>query len=363
MKIKKILKHSRKLCEMLEELAAQRTAEESITLPDLSNSYAVIWDYRQSGTKLQRAGLAGGFEDPRPAEGLSAEGFSPFDDIEPWKGMDIRAFLYAEEEGKDVMVWIPEFWYFAFKDKANKKWIWAVSPTQQEGFSKHPGSGRYVGRYHTSEKEGGLYSQEGEVPLTRTSWNEFSARSAEKRKGWGMMDIATWSAIQLLYLVEYADFNSRACLGGGYKNDNWEPGAVGGTKGAMYHTVKRSGKSNQYRWIEDPFSNVFDWIDGFMGNVEGCKVLGKDAGFGLPAPGRIKNFGYSTKAPWTFVPSKSSDDETAVTDYTWSSGSSLYPAYVGGLYYDYASCGFFCFYAGYSASNTSGNLGSRLQKT
>lgn len=357
---------------MLEELAAERAEEEAATLPDLSNSYAVIWDYRQSGTKLQRAGLAGGFEDPRPAEGLSAEGFSPFDDIEPWKGMHRQMFLYAKEEGHDAMVWIPEFWYFAYKDKNSKQWIWAVSPTQQEGFSKHPGSGRYVGRYHTSEKEGGLYSQEGEVPLTRTSWNEFSARSAEKRKGWGMMDIATWSAIQLLYLVEYADFNSRACLGSGYKNDNWEPGAVGGTKGAMYHTVKRSGESNQYRWIEDPFSNVFDWIDGFAGSGEGCRI-GLESGISmedmkktgtkLADDGWIKNFGYSNKTPWAFIPSKSEEDQDHVPNYVWSWPEGLRPACVGGSYYDSAFCGFFCLNASGVASYTYGDLGSRLQKT
>ena len=147
---------------MLEELAAQRTAEEAITLPDLSNSYAVIWDYKKGGRPI-RAGLSEGLEEPRPAEDVSSKGSSPFDDILPWRGMKMYSVSGMRQPGADVVVNIPEFYYMAFKDKAHHRWIWAISPTEQEGFKLHPGSGRYVGRYHTSK---GARSVPDVEPLT-----------------------------------------------------------------------------------------------------------------------------------------------------------------------------------------------------
>lgn len=192
------------------------------------------------------------------------------------------------------------------------------------------------------------------------------------------MDLATWSAIQLLYLIEFADFDAQKKLGTGYKDEeNWEPGKTGGTDKFEYHTVKRSGKSNSYRCIEDPFSNVFDWIDGFMGCGEGCRISAmdtytgdrdelEDTGIGLADDGWISGFGYSKDAPWAFIPDASVDDDDrerhSIGDFVWSWPSSLYPASVGG-YYDYASFGFFYLNADYDASSTYVYLGSRLLKT
>ena len=341
----------------------QGSGQEPPELPDLTGAYAVVWNYKKkNGSRLTRAGLSKDFADPRPATELKEEGFSPFDEVMPWKGMETVSF--SCKAGYDVMVYIPEFWFYAMKDKANKRWIWAISPEEREGFKKHPGSGRYVGRYHTSEDDDGrLFSRERKKPLTMATWNYFKDHYKNKKDGFGMMDIATWSAIQLLYLVEFADFDSRKCLGAGYKSSNWETGFSGDTDVAKYHTVKRSGRSNQYRWIEDPFSNVFDWIDGFAGCMDECWINEENLGFGLPNDGWIKNFGYSKEAPWAFIPSRSSDGETAIPDYTWSSFSALRPASVGGSYYGNAHYGLFYFGASNGASYTYAYLGSRLQKT
>lgn len=142
--------------------------------------------------------------------------------------------------------------------------------------------------------------------------------------------------------------------------------------------MKRCGKSNSYRWIEDPFSNVFDWTDGFMGCEKGCRISAKDTytgdrdeleetGIGLASDGWISGFGYSKDAPWAFIPDAPVDDDDrerhSIGDFVWSWSSSLYPAYVGGHYSDYADYGFFYFNASIDASRTGGGLGSRLLKT
>lgn len=367
-KLKKVLKKTMQTESILRELIEEKQVKsqgEYPTSTDVSGAYAVIWDYEKEGTKITRAGLAENFEDPRPALNISEKGSSPFDEIMPWAGMRRSVHLGANSVN-DIMVTIPEFWYTAIKDEANHRWIWAVSPAEKEGYCKHPGSGREIGAYHTSRKNGTVASAEGEIPLTDTTWDEFKKISSEKGEGWGMMDIATWSAVQILYLIEFADFDSVKTLGTGYKSDEWELGRTGDTGEVLYHTMKASGASNKYRNIEDPFSNCLDWIDGFRGNRNGCKVNDKKTGFGLASDGWIANFGYSTAAPWAFIPSESTDDEDAhIPDYTWSwpKGYGKRPAFVGGSYSSYRSCGLFYFNAGNLASGTGADLGSRLQKT
>ena len=277
-----------------------------------------------------------------------------------------------DESAHDTVVYIPEFYYTAYKDTTNSKWLWAVSPTAKEGYCKHPGSGRYIGRFHTGGTSSGVYSKSGVAPLANTSQTDFRTYSAAKGAGWRMMDLAAWSAIQLLYLVEFAHFDSQTKLGGGWNTGS--VGSMGGTGSALYHTVKATGAHNQYRWIEDPFSNVRDWIDGFIGSKSsncfaaanssytGTKTDLNDLGFRLPTTNDISGFGYSEYAPWAFIPNASTNDSsyaTYVCDRV-DSGTSAYPACVGGDCYANAGYGLFYFGAYSTASYTDAYLGSRL---
>lgn len=350
---------------------------------DVSGAYAVQWHYGLEMPQLARGGAAAAFSNPVPAEGTSGSGSSPFDSIAPWNGMEIYVDVNGTPQKyaagmnlteNDILVKIPEFYYKAEKDTTKQMWTWAVSPTAKTGYEKHPGSGRYVGRYHTGGSSSGVYSRSGVSPLVNTSQTNFRTYSANKGTGWHMMDLATWSAIQLLYLVEFADFDSQTVLGKGWNTGSI--GSMGGTDSASYHTVKATGAHNQYRNIEDPFSNCCDWIDGFVGsNNSDTYAAAKDSyaggnsdltalGFKLPSSGAIRGFGYSATAPWAFIPDTASgtDYTTYVCDRVYSV-SSLCPAYVGGSYGGGAGYGFFYFYAFNSASSASGYLGSRLLKT
>jgi len=211
------------------------------------------------------------------------------------------------------------------------------------------------------------------TPLANTSQTNFRAYSAAKGDGWRMMDLAAWCALELLYLVEFANFDSQTTLGKGWNTGSI--GTMGGTDSAAYHTVKASGAHNQYRWIEDPFSNCWDWIDGFVGNKTKTYAAANSSyaggnsdlnelGFALPSSGAIHGFGYSESAAWAFIAdtASGSDYTTYVCDRVYS-GSSLFPAYVGGDCYDSANYGFFYFNAYSGASFTNDYLGSRLLKT
>ena len=185
-----------------------------------------------------------------------------------------------------------------------------------------------------------------------------------------MLDIATWSALQMLYLIEFADFHSQNTLGKGYGSSSQVSGA---SDGAVYHTVNGGNTYNQYRWVEQPFGRVYDWVDGFMASSRNC-YLGTDnatfadstsaltaAGVTLPSSNYITGFGYSEEFPWAFLPDEASGGSasTFVPDYV-SSSSGTYALSVGGGYSSYDYCGFWCFFANNDASNTYSNLGSRL---
>ena len=352
------------------------------TATDVSKAYGVEWDYSQSSPQLTRKGLSASFTDPSPATSVSGSGSSPFDSIWPWAGMEVYNITPEGRRIKkgetgfsftdyDVMVYIPEFWYTAQKDTTNSKWTWAISPTPIAGYEKHPGSGRFVSKYHTSGSASAVASKSGTTPLANTSQTDFRTYSKNKGDNWYMLDIATWSALQMLYLVEYANFDSQTMLGKGWNTGL--VGNVGGNDTATYHDIKVDGAHNMYRWIEDPFSNVYDQIDGFLGGKSVIYVgtdnsafdgqistLTKAGSLKLPSSGYIFGFGYSEESAWAFIPDVASgSDSTYVRDYVYSNDNS-YRACVGGNYSNVAFYGFFCFHANYLASSTYPGVGSRL---
>lgn len=344
-------------------------------------AYGVEWDYSNSSPILTRKGLSANFADPSPATSLAGTGSSPFDNIQPWAGMKRYniidgAVSYSEDDAGfseteyDTVVYIPEFYYFASKDTENSKWTWAISPTAKEGYLKHPGSGRYIGRFHTSGSSEGVFSKSGVAPLVNTNRTDFRTYSHNKGSKWWMIDIATWSALQILYLVEFANFNSQDTLGTGYANVTSAIAECGATGAAVYHTLKLSAAHNQYRWVEDPFSNCCDWVDGFTASNRATYVGTDNATFAtssftatgitLPSSDYISGFGYSEECPWLFIPDAASGDGTTyVTDRVYSNRG-MFMLNVGGAYSGGPNYGFFYFNANFSASNTYGYLGSRL---
>lgn len=354
------------------------------TATTADGAYGVEWNYANSSPALARKGLAASFNAPSPATSVSGSGSSPFDTIAPWKDMEVvnvlanGTILHKGDAGfsmtdNDTMVYIPTFYYTAYKDTTNSKWLWAISPTELPGYKKHPGSGRYIGRYHTSGSSSAVASKSGASPLTKTSKTNFRTYSKNKGTGWYMLDLASWSALQMLYLVEFANFNSQDKLGKGWNTGS--VGTMGGTDAAAYHTIKATGDHNMYRWVEDPFSNVYDWIEGLIANERAVYVGRNNAamndtiathtatGITLPsASGYITGFGYSENAPFAFIPDAASGgaETTYACDYVYSD-SGLMAASVGGIYYDSASCGFFYANVNSTASYSSySNRGSRL---
>ena len=364
--------------------AAFRNISASFVDPgfDVSDAYAVQWDYSKTATTLARGGLAENFSNPSPATSNAGSGSSPFDSIGPWAGMKMYnveggVITVAEDEegfslSKDTVVKIPEFWYKVAKDTTNRKHTWAISPVAKDGYTKHPGSGKYVGRYHTTGSSSGVFTKTGASPLVNITRPNFRTYSTNKGTGWRMIDAAAWGAIQMLYLVEFADFNSQTALGKGWNTGSIA--AVGGTDAAVYHTVKATGAHNQYRHIEDMYSNVYDFVDGFVASERKAYVGTDPADYGdtvsnlvdtgitMPSSGYITGLAFNDKCDFMFLPLTSSSTDypsSYVSDKVFTN-TGVRTLSVGGSYGDNDSYGVFFFDAYNSASNTSGYLGSRL---
>lgn len=357
-----------------------------------SKVYGVCWNYGNSSTactRLLRASDPNALVNvdittsPSPAVGGDS-GSSPFDACMPWSGMEeynVTSGKVGPKFGEsgfsrsnaDVVVFIPEFYYRVIDDASRKKRYFYVADKKISGFEKHPGSGRYVGRYNTGS---GHVSRTGMSPLV--SITRASARSGAKSKGsgWYEYDYASWCAIGLLYIVEYADWDTQSKIGKGYSSGS---SAIpsGGTDGMTYHTGRGYGTDGktavQYRHIENPWGNVFDWVDGvnFNGStVYVCTDPAKyaddtsdgytNAGTRASSSGYISALGASTTAPWAIYPSSAGGSETTyIPDYSWTSSGWLVLC-VGGVWGDGSYAGLFCFCGYDSSSHSSSHIGARL---
>ena len=108
-----------------------------------------------------------------------------------------------------------------------------------------------------------------------------------------------------------------------------------------YHTGRGYGTDGatavQYRHIENPWGNVFDWVDGvnFNGStVYVCTDPAKyaddtsagyiNAGTRASSGGYISALGVSTTAPWAIYPSSAGGSETTyIPDHSWTSSGWL----------------------------------------
>ena len=356
------------------------TMEETIDL-DQEGVYGVEWNFSKSSTKLTRFGDSAEFTSPVPATELTAAGSSPFDELMPWAGMKkyniVDGAVGASEDddgftmtAADTVVYIPEFYYAVQCNPYEQKMRWAISMTEKEGFTKHPGSGRYIGRYHTSVVSNTYSSKSGNLPKTAITRAQARTSSHAKGDNWWQLDYATWSAVQMLYLIEYADWNSQSVLGTG--QDSGAVKTAGGTDECVYHSLKRSGNSNQYRWIEDLWSNCYDFVDGIVVSDYLVYLNNENANNGdtttnhtstgktIPSGGYISRYHDAGDFGWAFLPRVASGAEaTYVTDYV-TGNSGVRVAYVGGSYSASAYSGLFYLNYSNAAAYYFSYLGSRL---
>lgn len=328
-----------------------------------------------STTKWSRTDEAAEFTDPVPyVAGASSYG-SPFDNLQPWAGM-----VKSERTG-GTMVAIPKFWYKLTQN--GRGMTIQIADRAVEGYSVSPahmdrGDGHgerdvvYIGRYHcNSSYKSGTGSPMVNVTRSSARANIHSIGSAI----W-QCDFAMRFTLWLLYIVEFADWNSQAKIGYGCGN-NSSPQSMGYTDSMPYHTGTTQssrttyGLGTQYRNIEGLWDNVLDWCDGCYNNGDGLNIILNPANFsdgsngtavGVPSNGWPSAFKVKTNSGFpVFIPtSASGNDATYSCDY-WRFGSSYPCLYVGGYGNHRSDYGLFFVFC-YFASNYSGYIGCRLQE-
>ena len=353
---------------------------------------AVAWEMSNSSTACARVtpendpanlvNKAIGTE-PVPAVGTGA-GSSPFDDILPWSGMyECNVNTSGVETAKkgesgfsrstaDVMIWIPQFWY-KVADSGGKRYFY-IADRATDGFALHPGSGQYVSRYTAAS---GYQSKTGVAPLANITRAQARSGAAGKGANWCQYDFAAYCAVILLYLVEYADWDSQSTVGRGYADGNSSAINNGGTDAMTYHTGRASGTDGktavQYRGIENPWGNVFQWVDGINFTERQVRIctdpddFADDTNTGytavgvtLPSSGWIKGLGLSSAFPWAMLPDENGgSDSTYIPDYV-GSDTGWRVLRVGGSWDSGSDAGLLYFNANNTSSNSNANIGARL---
>ena len=360
-----------------------------------SSIYGVVWD-GSSSPAWTRTDDAASFTDPQPYySGMSGTPSSPFDNLAPWSGM-----VTEEDADLGTLVKIPKFWYKWTRSGSSMKLQisdgeqtgtgWHVSPAHAD---RGDGTGErdyvYVGRYHCSGAGTGTYkSTSGVAPKVSTTRADFRTGIRNLGSKIWQYDFAMWWTINMLYLVEFADWNSQAKIGGGCSETTATSSAVynmGYTDNMPYHTGTVSSSigatvygGTQYRYIEGLWDNCYDWCDGiyfstadvyaiknpanFSDTTGGTKVGTRPTATGWTTawndPSAISGFEY---ALYPSTADSSLDGSTYICDRCvyYASGVALY---VGGSYGQNQGFGAFYLVGSYQASDQAAGIGSRLQK-
>ena len=308
-------------------------------------------------SKCTRTDAAANFADPQPAV-AGGTGSSPFDNIMPWSGM-----VRSTDPNAGEVVAIPKF-YFKWETDGTKATGLKISMTKVAGFKTSPahmdrGDGKgerdiiYVGRYHSCSTN---KSTTGQLPKNRITRS--NARTAAHSLGSNVwqFDFATKVTIWMLYLVEFADWNSQYKIGYGCGNNSGAEN-VGSSDSMQYHTGtmqadrRDHGVGVQYRYIEGLWDNVFDWMDGCYYSANGMSVILNPNSFSDTKNGTVigpppHDNGYPTAfaiSDWSIYPNSITDSDSTIGSCDNWDYVSNYPCLICGGEYNYSvSYGLFC---------------------
>lgn len=355
------------------------------------NVYGVEWGL--TGQTLSRTDAAAEFTNPVPYvnNGMSAEDCgSPFDNLYPWNGM-VRETV----DGNEV-VKIPKFWYKI--EKTNSKLSIQIADAPRTGFNVSPAHRArgsypeqnyvYIGRYHSDSN---YKSTSGVIPVANITRATARTNQAAIGNGYYQLDFSLWVTIWMLYLVEFANWNTQSMIGYNCGNNSSKEN-TGLTDTMPYHTgTMQASKTTygvgvQYRYIEDPWGNVLDWCDGITFGPD----ENNNAGEGIYCFEDFENYSDSYSTSGAVLVGRRANVSNYIQDFDQSNVSGfdwvLYPGNgdtansqnqvpdncnfdafgvvlcVGGSYNQVAGRGLFYLGGSGAASNQYGSVGVRLQK-
>ena len=358
---------------------------------------------------------------------------SRFDDLLPWAGMRrvnlavdgtinaIHGEADYEEDGTNgrVMVQIPKFWVKSEETVANK-YRWWISDHAVSGFEVHPAFNQratsppadylYVSAYEADGYDDGgtfkAHSRSGVQPMTGgVSYTDMpnaghldidEARTYCTNIGsyWGMMNIWSLSAIQLLFMVEYGNLDSQTAIGRGIVDKAAGVGFAGELTAAASINSNLGGNGTgagtgtdgvvpiAYRWIENPWGNVWKFIDGYEAVDAAYHILKATGGWTnsgpsiwgagdydastatpITADGWISNIEYESVLKYLLIPAAVGGSSSAyIPDYFYAHGATETNILLaGGGWFSGSSAGLGCLASNCVASSSGRNVGTRLE--
>ena len=308
------------------------------------------------------------------------------------QAVEVGGVTYAVGTKVQVMVEQPKFYYkvvpLLTEKREGEKGVhlrkarYYVSGTKKAGFKVHPAfirNGVEMDKIYLSAYEGSTYdtsasayntndaqtvdftastgdvlaSIAGAKPTSGLSQSGatragFRKLGANRGTGWTQATVQSTTATELLFLVEYAQFNMQAALGIGVTNKT-DDGSTNMAEltGATTNLGNASGAVTNgngfnvisYRGEENPYGNIWKWIDGI--NVynygEGSVYIAdhtfaddsktgsyQDAKLTVAGGnGYVSAFAYSEDFDWLFIASEvSGGDALPVGDYFYQNKAS-----------------------------------------
>ena len=126
-----------------------------------------------------------------------------------------------------------------------------------------------------------LSSVSGKAPINYGTRANFRAAAATRGTGWRQQDYDLISAIQLLYIVEYASWYSQSMIGNGFTSfgngwsalNSYNPiettgnsNGDGNTTAGVDNGWGATGSYMSYRGIENFYGHLWKWVDGVNTN-------------------------------------------------------------------------------------------------
>lgn len=233
-----------------------------------------------------------------------------------------------------------------------------------------------------------LCSVSGKAPINYGTRANFRAIATNRGTGWTSMLYDILSAIQILYLTEYASFNSQSVIGAGISNvTDWEAynkynpiafngnsnsvGNVSGNNAGSASCATEATKYMSYRGIENWYGHVWKWLDGINTNNNRSYICNVVANLADDTSSNYTDIGINNVASngyqatllqiaRGFLPASiGATSATKITDYYWqaggwrvarSGGSTNYGLYDGGFYLNLS----------YDSSSSRSYVGGRL---
>jgi len=376
---------------------------------NISSPYGVTWN-ESTDTYAAINGVENYLDSVVPClvtPGSEGTGDIVLNPLDYTKRADTGATVALDGSQGQVMMRFPKFYYSYSYSGSSHSYKASLLPFA--GSSVHPwfnksGDGvtflpyRYIGVYPAVGYSGGTYqdgdganawfnkstgkigSIAGKKCLTYISRPNLRSAASRIGTGWSLIDFWGYSALKLLYITKYKNFNSQAVLGAGntqFAGFNFAScisatGKVKSKSASGQSTV--NGNSGDYAnlfGIEDLWGGVFQWVDGWNINNGNNYVCSNPSNFADGTTTNYTAYGVTnqTTTGWQntlqqnvgFLPaSLGATSVTKITDYYYSSSSGTAPVF-GGRANDGSACGVFFLGADNNALVVWPNFGGRVQ--